>query len=107
VIGYCEELAQSPGGRWLDEHAQGATVVFRANSILMAAQAARGGWGVAILPTFVGDPESELVRLSPESLCPVNLWLAVHADLQRNARVRAVIDHLVAGVAESAVLDAD
>ena len=107
LIGYCEELALSPGGRWLEEHVRGATVVFRANSILMAAQAARGGWGVAILPTFVGEPEAELVRVSPESLCPVNLWLAVHADLQRNARVRAVIDHLVAAVAASRVLDAD
>jgi DNA-binding transcriptional LysR family regulator len=107
LIGYCEELAVSPGGRWLEQHARGAKVVFRANSILMAAQAARGGWGVAILPTFVGDPESDLVRLSPEPLCPVNLWLAVHADLQRNARVRAVIDHLVCAVADAAVLDAD
>lgn len=107
VIGYCEELAQSNGARWLDEHARGATVVFRTNSILAAAQAARGGWGVAILPRFVGEPDPELVRLNPTPLCPVNLWLAVHVDLQRNARVRAVIEHLVAGIAESAALDAD
>jgi DNA-binding transcriptional LysR family regulator len=107
VIGYCEELALSTGARWLEEHARGATVVFRTNSILAAAQAARGGWGVAILPTFVGEQESGLVRLSAEALSPVNVWLAVHADLQRNARVRAVIEHLVAGIAESAALDAD
>jgi DNA-binding transcriptional LysR family regulator len=106
VVGYCEELAQSTGGHWLDEHAKGATVVFRTNSILMAAQAARGGWGVAILPTFAGDTEPDLVRVNSEPLCPVNLWLAVHADLQRNARVRAVIDHLVAAVADAAILDA-
>jgi DNA-binding transcriptional LysR family regulator len=107
VIGYCEELALSAGARWLDEHAKGARVVFRINSILGAAQAARGGWGVAILPTFAGKDQSDLVRLSPTPLCPVNLWLAVHADLQRNARVRAVIDRLVAAAAESAALDAD
>jgi DNA-binding transcriptional LysR family regulator len=107
VIGYCEELAQSPGALWLEQHARRAKIVFRINSILGAAQAARGGWGVAILPTFAGEAEPELVRLSPELLCPVNLWLAVHADLQRNARVRAVIDHLVAAVDEAGALDAD
>jgi DNA-binding transcriptional LysR family regulator len=107
VIGYCEELALSTGALWLEQHARDAKIVFRINSILGAAQAARGGWGVAILPTFTGDAHSELVRLSPEPLCPVNLWLAVHADLQRNARVRAVIDHLVAAAEESAILDAD
>jgi DNA-binding transcriptional LysR family regulator len=107
VIGYCEELALSTGANWLAQNARGAKIVFRINSILGAAQAARGGWGVAILPTFAGEAEPELIRLSPEPLCPVNLWLAVHSDLQRNARVRAVIDHLVAAVAESAALDAD
>ncbi len=107
VIGYCEELAQSSGAHWLDEHAGGATVVFRTNSILAAAQAARGGWGVAILPTFVGRENPELVRLNAKPLCSSNLWLAVHVDLQRNARVRAVIEHLIAGIAESAALDAD
>jgi DNA-binding transcriptional LysR family regulator len=107
VIGYCEELAQSSGAHWLEENAGGATVVFRTNSILAAAQAARGGWGVAILPTFAGRENSELVRLNARPLCSTNLWLALHVDLQRNARVRAVIEHLVAGIAESAALDAD
>jgi DNA-binding transcriptional LysR family regulator len=106
VIGYCDELAQSSGAHWLEKHAGKATVVFRTNSILAAAQAARGGWGVAILPTFAGSENSELVRLNATPLCSTNVWLALHVDLQRNARVRAVIEHLVAGIAESAALDA-
>jgi DNA-binding transcriptional LysR family regulator len=41
-----------------------------------------------------GDPE--LVRLaSREAPAPRELWLLVHGDLRRSARIRAVLDCLV------------
>lgn len=56
---------------------------------VLAASGAQG-----LLPCFVGDRDPALRRLG----APVamnQLWLLVHADLRRSARVRALIDFLV------------
>lgn len=104
VIAYIEEMAQIPAARWLADHEAGARVVMHANSILTAQQACQGGWGVACLPTFVGDGSATLVRLMDEPVWSAEIWLVVHPDLARNARVRAVIDHVVRAVDTAGVL---
>jgi DNA-binding transcriptional LysR family regulator len=104
VIAYIEEMAQIPAARWLAEHEAGARVVMHANSILTAQQACQGGWGVACLPTFLGDASASLVRLMEEPVWAAELWLVVHPDLARNARVRAVMDHVIRAVETAGVL---
>ena len=78
--------ARAPGGR----------VALRTNSIATVLAAVRLGLGVGDLPCFVGDEVPELERAfaseKPERL---DIWLVVHADVQRTARVRAIGDELV------------
>ena len=79
----------------LIEHASGATIVFRSNSMLARCVAVRDGMGVGFLPCFVADAERGLVRLGdvvPEA--SATLWILVHPDLRRNARVRTFVDYV-------------
>jgi DNA-binding transcriptional LysR family regulator len=53
-------------------------------------QAAAAGLGFALLPTYVGDPHPDVVRLPHAILQHVaNLWLLSHPDLRDTARLRA------------------
>jgi DNA-binding transcriptional LysR family regulator len=101
-----EELSQIPPARWVAERSGGARVALRTNSILTAAAAARGGWGLAALPTFCGGGEPELVLAHDELITPVDVWLVVHPDLQHAGRVRAVLDHLAAAMERAGVYTA-
>lgn len=59
-------------------------------SVQLLTQAARRGFGVAMLPTFVGDADPQLRRLAnPDARHVADLWLLSHADLRDNARFRA------------------
>jgi DNA-binding transcriptional LysR family regulator len=95
IVGYDDALAAIPGARWLGAHGDGATVVFRGNSLRAVLEATLAGMGLTVLPCQLCDPEAGLVRLSPESLGHRTLCLVVHPDLAKVARVRAVIDFLV------------
>lgn len=64
-----------------------------ASSVPPMARLVAAGLGRGMLPCFAGDVESGLHRLHP----PVPeagsaLWLLIHANLRRNARVRAFVD---------------
>ncbi|MBX3270655.1 MAG: LysR family transcriptional regulator [Sandaracinaceae bacterium] len=49
-----------------------------------------------LLPCYLGDPDARLARRSePIAEAATDLWLLVHADLRRSARVRALVDLLV------------
>jgi DNA-binding transcriptional LysR family regulator len=47
-----------------------------------------------LLPCFVGEPDPGLRRLG-QPIAADRLWLLIHADLRRSARVRALVDFLV------------
>jgi DNA-binding transcriptional LysR family regulator len=96
LVGYCDELAGIPPVRWLEEHGAGSRVALRTNSLLTAAEAARGGWGIAALPVFLGTAWPGLARFGRAEAGSSDFWLVVHPDLQHTGRVRAVIEHLVA-----------
>ena len=79
-------------------------LVMRTNSALSLAQAVALGLGVGSLPCYLGDPDARLRRVFPEAPREVeDLWLVVHADVQRTSRVRAVIEALDARLADIAL----
>lgn len=92
VIGFDAKLGQVPGALWLEEHKKGAHVAIRCDSILSALNAALVGMGIAALPCFLADSEATLRRLTHEVIGTRPVFLVVHRDLARVARVRAVID---------------
>jgi molybdate transport repressor ModE-like protein len=96
VIALDATLARSPGGAWLETHGAGASIVLRANSIVAAMNASLVGVGIVAIPCFHGDGERMLTRVTPGTIGGRDIWLVVHPDLARTARVRVVMDFLVA-----------
>jgi DNA-binding transcriptional LysR family regulator len=62
---------------------------------------ARQGVGAALLPCFLGDRMSDLIRIGyllPE--LDAGLWMLTHSDLRRAARVRAFMEFAGAELAK-------
>ena len=95
VIGYDKSLQAVPGAEWLKEHAGGSNVVLRANSIVSAVNATLVGMGLGVLPCFLADGEPALQRLTPTVLGARDVFLVVHPDFTKVARVRAVMDFVI------------
>lgn len=73
------------------------------NSLGALSAAAAQGLGCALLPCLIGDAAPGLRRLSgPQGLFAQEIYLAYHRDLRQNARMRAVVDFLVACLEASA-----
>jgi DNA-binding transcriptional LysR family regulator len=80
-----------------------ARIVLRTNSTNVLLQAIRSGLGIGPLPCFLARSDRDLARVLPAAPAEVDeLWLVVHADVQRTARVRAVIEAMQARLAEVA-----
>ncbi len=73
-----------------------ARVAMEVSSGLMLIEAVAAGLGIGELPTHMGDTVPQLVRIWPERADPYDMWLVLHSDLNRTARVRAVADAIVA-----------
>jgi DNA-binding transcriptional LysR family regulator len=88
-----EQMAGLPMERIIDRHADPARTAYRSDSMLARASAIRDGIGIGILGCFSGEAERGLERIDlafPEAAA--DLWMVVHVDLRRNARVRAFVD---------------
>ena len=80
-------------------------VALRTNSIATVLEAVRLGWGAGDLPCFLGDATPGLERAFPGDKPELlDVWLIVHADVQRTARVRALVDELARAFREGAGL---
>lgn len=78
---------------WLAAVAGRAQVLLRTDSRETLLWAALQAGGLALLPRFRGDAEPALRRLgTPSPAPPAEVWLAVHENVRRMPRVRAVID---------------
>lgn len=57
-------------------------------------QMAAHGMGMALLPCFLGDQDSRLVRVPAAHAIPGrDLWILTHEDMRKTARVRALLNH--------------
>ena len=95
IITWTEQYAHLRGGPWFARHARGAAVALTSDSARVHFAACKAGAGVAILPSRVADRDTELVcLLRPEHVLSLELFLVVHRELSRTARIRAVMDFL-------------
>ena len=93
TIEFGGEMAQTNAGRWLRTAAPQATVAARSNSMLGVLAAVKTGAGLAPLPMLLGGTEDDLEpMLAPIPELHSKIYLVMHADLRRNARVRAFCD---------------
>ncbi|HWE24528.1 MAG TPA: LysR family transcriptional regulator [Myxococcales bacterium] len=98
-------LYSAPIRYWRHGHLGGeplgdVRVVLRANSTHAILAAVRLGLGIGPLPCFLAASDRALARVpSPAAIELDELWMVVHADVQRTSRVRAVIDAIEARLA--------
>lgn len=94
-VGPDEELGHLASARWLKERYFESRIAMRANSLQTLAAAVASGVGVGILPCYVADTDSRLIRLGG-TLAELgsDLWFLTHPELRNAARVRVLSDHL-------------
>ncbi len=75
-------------------------IVATLSSSLLVRRSIAAGIGIGEIPVHTGEMDG-LVRLWPQRTRPLpyDVWLVTHADLRPTARVRAVIDEIVAAFA--------
>ena len=89
----------------LEDRLEKGAIALRTNSIATVLEAVRLGWGAGDLPCFVGDELRDLERALPgEKPESVDVWMVVHRDLQRAARVRELMDEVVVVFRNSAAV---
>lgn len=93
-VGLGAGLADTPSQRWLAAE-RGSEIVTTASDMRLALDLALAGVGRVVLPTFAGDGETGIVRLSP----PIGEigheeWLVCHHDARHDPPVRAALEAL-------------
>lgn len=85
---------------WMERRHSGRPVSFRSNSNGAQAAAARAGFGMVMLPRYMGDVDKKLRRADFGPAHPAReLWLLSPRELTRVPRVRAVLEAITRIVA--------
>jgi DNA-binding transcriptional LysR family regulator len=94
-IGWDDSWSHLPMARWLNQATDGAVPAITSSSLQGHLAAAKAGIGLALLPCFLADPETELERVcEPAETFTQEIWLATHRHIAGSARVRAVASFL-------------
>lgn len=81
---------------WSNFLATRPTVVFRSNSSVAFTHAIAAGRGIGLLPLFSRFTAPGLVRLPVVFESSLPIWLVSHLETNRNAKTRALWDHVKA-----------
>lgn len=94
-----ESLAFGMFDRWFRAHVPPERVAVRVDSLVGVADAVAHGLGVGFLPRPLGAARPDLVQLGPpEPTLRKPIWVLMHPDVQRTARVRALFQFLVEAI---------
>ena len=100
-IGFDDSLSHLRAYAWMAQNVPEWAVRLSASSLTGALHAARAGIGLALLPCYMAHGDDRLVRASEILAEPAtDLWLLVHEDIRRAARVRAFTDFAFARLLE-------
>lgn len=103
LVTVLDDQAHLPEARWLRNLHPDAPITFRSNSREVQLMAARCGCGIAALPRFIADTETQLVRMETgEPDLVRDIWLGVHRDMRHMPRIRAAMDAVIAALAAHA-----
>ncbi len=95
VILFADSRGFAVENEWLVARLDGARIALRSDSVSSIYSATVAGVGIALLPVAAARHDGSLRRIATSTSPPPRIiWQAVHADLQRSARVRAVLDFL-------------
>jgi DNA-binding transcriptional LysR family regulator len=94
-ITYIDDLIQLDSVRWLDDIIKKPPISFHSNSMIAQMNAAAGGLGLVLLPSFATAGRDDLMPVLHHKLSTAReLWINVHTDLQFVPRIRAVSSFL-------------
>ena len=86
---------------WTKHYSNHQTHNFYSDDTLLTLSAIKEGLGVSYLPCFLGDSDPLLARYcEPEVQHNLGLWILLHPDLKRTARVIAFRDHMMRSIRE-------
>lgn len=90
-----DALPEHPSVIWRKRNYPKVTPRYRVNSILSVLELVALGLGVGIVPLFLAEGRSDVIRLT-DSLdeCETDLWLLTHPESRHLRRVGAVYSHL-------------
>jgi DNA-binding transcriptional LysR family regulator len=89
-----------PEVAWLQRLLPHARIGFRSNARAVQARMCMKGAGIAVLPRPLGDAIENLQRIELGEEPPVrDVWIGYHRDIRRLARLRALLDMVVAQLA--------
>lgn len=98
-IGYGDEMADLPQATWIAAASRGESAALAVNDAEPILQAVRAGLGRSLLPCAIADRDPALRRLDgPAPALSRELWLMIHPDLRALARIRAIVNWIVATV---------
>jgi len=93
-------FAGTPDDGWLQAMLPNARVTFRSNSRDVQARMCAQGIGIAVLPIPLGDSTAGIERIDLGAEPPGrDTWIGYHRDLRRLARLRALLDVVIARLA--------
>jgi DNA-binding transcriptional LysR family regulator len=92
VVDCDDSNANYPGARWARSVAHHAMVAARSDHWQGLILAVKAGAGLAAMPHFQGDNESDLVRVIDDIGLVMPYYLLMHRDMQHTPRVRAFAD---------------
>src|SRR5471030_2831542 len=96
IVRYQRSEAPRHAEKLCGESIANARVALEVNSGIIMQKATRAGMGVAELPCHMADNDPLLTRIWPDRSEQYDVYLVMHQDLNRSARVRAAADAIAA-----------
>jgi DNA-binding transcriptional LysR family regulator len=86
---------------WTKQYCDHQSHNFYSDDTLLTLSAIKADLGVSYLPCFLGDADPMLERYcEPDVQHELGLWILLHPDLKRTARVLAFRDHMIQSIEE-------
>lgn len=101
LIGFHRSLAAMPAAVWLEERARGARIVMRSREAADMLTAVQQGVGLAVLPCFLAETDSQLVRLTSKVVGTRRVSLVFRRDRRLSPELRAVIRFIIDTISPS------
>jgi DNA-binding transcriptional LysR family regulator len=96
LVLYVEPMHNVAPLRWLEQYRGDAQHVSRVDNLEIACQTISADGGIAVLPHFIAGAVPNLKRVFPERVSVNTGWIVYHESLRDTARIRVVVDALVA-----------
>jgi DNA-binding transcriptional LysR family regulator len=105
LILYIESRLRLPAFAWMEQFKSGQERYVRVTSPGVALSAVAAGSGIAGLPAWLDPGHFGLVRVFPEPYHSQPAYVVYHESLRDSARIRTVVDELIAFLSDQKILN--